>query len=158
MAKELKIQEIIKQTGCEPIEHLTIIVRYTPANLSDRIAHFFGSQYYVLQVCRTALVLLPLHTVTAAPQKEPALTLPLANIQSVSITEDFLDYRIELQTKEGAIALSAQQKELSMLRSSGFFAAEDVAGIKNWHCRNLECTLTYLKELKEMEPVSGEPS
>lgn len=153
MAKEIKIHEIIRQAGYEPVENRAIIVRYAPANLSDRIAHFFGVPYYVLQICKSALVLLPLSSITTNPQNEITLALPVSEIQSVTVTEELLDYRIELKTEEGTIALSTQQKELSMLRSSGFLGAEDAAGIQNWHCRNLEDTLTGLKKISQQEPV-----
>ena len=61
MAKEAKVWEVIKNAGYEPIENKSIIVSYAPENLSDAIVKFLGldNQFFVLQICRDELVLVP---------------------------------------------------------------------------------------------------
>ncbi len=46
-----------------------------------------------------------------------------------------------------AIRLTAQQAELSDLRSSGYYATIFAGSFKNWHKENLSGTLAALKEL-----------
>ena len=68
------------------------------------------------------------------------------------------DWRIELDTDKGRIALSAQQKELSEWRHSGTLSVgmsglgSGILGsgplkIANWHRANLDATLAALKAL-----------
>ena len=45
MAKETKVWKILKEAGFEPIEDLTIIVKYAPANLSAKITDFFHMDF-----------------------------------------------------------------------------------------------------------------
>lgn len=61
MAKETKVWEIIKSAGYDPIENKNIIVSYAPRNLSDSIVKFLGcsNEFFVLQICKDALVLVP---------------------------------------------------------------------------------------------------
>ena len=54
------------------------------------------------------------------------------------------DWRIELDTDKGRIALSAQQKELS--EGSGILGSGPLK-IANWHRANLDATLAALKAL-----------
>lgn len=152
MAKEISIQEIVRQAGYEPLEERAIIVSYAPVNLSDRIARFFSNRFYVLQICRDAIVLLPLDQITARPENEVTLGLPAVDIQSVSVTENLLNYHIRIRTGEDTITLSTQQKELSAFRASGTLGAESpLTGGSNWHCKNLEGTLAALRGWKTGE-------
>lgn len=41
MAKEKKVNEIIREAGYDPEEGKAIVVKYAPGNLSDQIAQFF---------------------------------------------------------------------------------------------------------------------
>ena len=52
-------------------------------------------------------------------KKNVALEIPYTSIRRVEIKEDMFNWRIELDTDDGLIALSAQQKELSEFRTSG---------------------------------------
>ena len=65
MATEKKVFEIIKEAGFEPIEDKGIVVKYAPENLSAKIANFFSMEFYVLQLCKDELVLVPFSTITA---------------------------------------------------------------------------------------------
>ena len=68
-------------------------------------------------------MLVPFSKITLSLKKEVALEIPYESIHKVEVREDMLNYRIELDTDDGLIALSAQQKELSEFRSSGTLAA-----------------------------------
>lgn len=70
MATEKKVFEIIKEAGFEPIEDKGIVVKYAPENLSAKIANFFSMEFYVLQLCKDELVLVPFSTITAGLKKE----------------------------------------------------------------------------------------
>ncbi|MDO4322367.1 MAG: hypothetical protein Q4C61_07540 [Lachnospiraceae bacterium] len=156
MATEKKVTEILKEAGFEPVKNRGIIVTYAAANLSERIARFFQNEFYVLQICRDSIVLVPFGKLFLNLKREVALQLPFDSIRAVRIEEDMLNYRIELDTGEGTIMLSAQQKELSEFRSSGTLAAggleTGIPGSKylrpeNWHCKNLGATLEALRAL-----------
>ena len=69
MATEKKVFEIIKEAGFEPIEDKGIVVKYAPENLSAKIANFFSMEFYVLQLCKDELVLVPFSTITAGLKK-----------------------------------------------------------------------------------------
>ena len=90
--------------------------------------------------------------------KDLALEIPYHTIRKVEAKEDMLNWRIELDTDEGMIALSAQQKELSEWRNSGTLSVgmsglgsgiTDSGALKvaNWHRSNLDATLEALKAL-----------
>lgn len=70
MATEKKVFEIIKEAGFEPIEDKGIVVKYAPENLSAKIANFFSMEFYVLQLCKDELVLVPFSTITAGLKKK----------------------------------------------------------------------------------------
>lgn len=148
MAAEKKVYEIIKEVGFDPIEDRGIIVKYAPENLSAKIANFFSMEFYVLQLCKDELVLVPFSTITAGLKKEVTLQIPYSNIKSVTITEDVLNYQITITTDTDAIRLTTQQKELSDFRSTGILAL-DGEGLKlsNWHKDNLDGTLEALKNI-----------
>ena len=88
MATEKKVFEIIKEAGFEPIEDKGIVVKYAPENLSAKIANFFSMEFYVLQLCKDELVLVPFSTITAGLKKEVTLQIPYSTIKSVAVTED----------------------------------------------------------------------
>lgn len=158
MATEKKINTILKEAGYNPMEGRAIIVTYAPANLSEKITRFFSNEFFVLQMCEDSLVLVPFSKMTLSLKKEVALEIPYESIHKVEIREDMLNYRIELDTDDGLIALLAQQKELSEFRFSGTLAAgisglntsATAAGflkVENWHRANLDIVLEELKKL-----------
>ena len=166
MPAEKFVTEFVKEAGYDPIPDRAIIVTYAPANLSEKIAKFFSNEYFALQMCKDSLVLLPFGRMSLMLKKDVALEIPYAKIRKVTITEDMLNWRIELDTKEGLIALSAQQKELSEWRHSGTLSVgmsglgsgitgTDTLKISNWHRANLDATLADLKALpKEKEETA----
>ena len=87
MASEKKVWEIIRDAGFDPLEDRGIIVKYAPENLSGKIADFFSMEFYVLQLCREELVLVPFSTLTAGLKKEVTLQIPYADIRSVEVRE-----------------------------------------------------------------------
>lgn len=147
MAKEAKIWEIIKEAGYDPIESRNIVVNYAPKNLSDSIVRFFGcsNEFFVLQVCRDTLVLIPFGKMTLGLKKEVALEIPLRTIKHIETEEKGLNYFITIETDSNVITLSAQQKELSDMRISGMLAGSGFA--RNWHRENLDGTLEMLSHL-----------
>lgn len=166
MATEKKVTEIIREAGYEPLEDRAIIVSYAPKNMSEKIARFFHNEFFVLQICRESIVLVPFGTLFLEPKREVALEIPFSSVSEVRVSEDLLNYCIELVTEEGAICLSTQQKELSEFLSSGTLAAgmsglgTGVLGAKclrpeNWHRKNLDATLDALKALNKGEEKCG---
>ena len=159
MATEQKVFEIIQAAGFEPLKDRGMIVKYAPGNLSEKIADFFSMEFYVLQLCREELVLVPFSTLTAGLRKEVALEIPYSSIRSVEVTEDLLNYQIAITTDTDTIRLTTQQKELSEFRSSGTLAS-GVSFLNtgamstglfhksiNWHRKNLDGTLAALKSV-----------
>lgn len=162
MATEKKVTEILREAGYEPVEDRAIIVSYALVNMSEKIARFFHNEFFVLQICRESIVLVPFGKLLLDLKKEVALEIPFDSIKAVSVSEDMLNYSIELDTDEGIITLSAQQKELSEFRSSGTLATgmsglnSGVSGAKflkpeNWHRKNLDATLEAMKGLKQLK-------
>ncbi len=149
MATERKILEILREAGFDPIEDRGIVVKYAPENLSARLAQFFSMEFYALQLCRRELVLLPFSALTAGIRREVALRLPYDEIRRVTVSEDLLNYRIAIETGEGAVTLTAQQKELSDLRTAGMlsFYSEGLLSVSSWHRENLDATLQALQAL-----------
>ncbi len=158
MPAEKIVKEIIKDAGYTPMEDRAIIVTYAPANLSEKITRFFSNEFFVLQMCESSLVLLPFGRMSFMLKKNVALEIPYDSIHKVEIREDLLNYRIELDTDDGLIALSAQQKELSEFRTSGTLSVgmsglgSGIVGpkelkVENWHRSNLDATLEALKAL-----------
>lgn len=148
MATEKKIFEIIKAAGFEPIENKGIVVKCAPENLSAKLAGFFRMEFYVLQLCKDELVLIPFSTMSASLKKEVTLQIPYSAIQSVDVAEDMLNYRISITTDTDTIRLTAQQKELSGFRSAGMLAFyNDGLKMSNWHQENLDGTLETLKNI-----------
>ena len=158
MPAEKIVKEIIKDAGYTPMEDRAIIVTYAPANLSEKITRFFSNEFFVLQMCEASLVLLPFGRMSFMLKKNVALEIPYDSIHKVEVREDMLNYRIELDTDDGLIALSAQQKELSEFRTSGTLSVgmsglgSGIVGpkelkVENWHRSNLDATLEALKAL-----------
>ena len=147
VAKET-LWEIIKAAGYEPIENRSIVVSYASSNLSDAIIKFFteGKEFFVLQICREELVLIPFGKLDWGLKKDVALSIPFAEIIDVEIRESALNYRLTIKTKKDVITLSVQQKGLSTLRSSGILGGSLSEG--NWHSENLDGTLQALQELQ----------
>lgn len=152
MATEQKVTKILSEAGYDPKEGRAIIVTYAPVNLSEQIARFFTNEFFVLQICGNSLVLVPFGKLFMNLKKEVTLEIPFAQIRKVEVRENFLNYCIEIDTDQGMISLSAQQKELSEFRSSGALAAgmngqgKDIKFV-NWHRENLDVTLEELKSL-----------
>ena len=113
MPAEKFVTEFVREAGYNPIPDRAIIVTYAPANLSEKIARFFSNEFFALQMCEKSLVLLPFGRMSFMLKKNVALEIPYTSIRRVEIKEDMLNWRIELDTDDGLIALSAQQKELS---------------------------------------------
>ena len=147
MAKEAKVWEIIREAGFEPIENKSIIVSYAPANLSDAIVRFLGvsTEFFALQICRDELVLVSFGRLDWGLKKDAALVIPFSEIMDVEIKDAALNYHIKIRTEKDVITLSAQQKELSALRSSGMLGGSLTEG--NWHSENLDSTLQMLQEI-----------
>lgn len=121
MASEKKVWEIIRDAGFDPLEDRGIIVKYAPENLSGKIADFFSMEFYVLQLCREELVLVPFSTLTAGLKKEVTLQIPYADIRSVEVREDLLNYQILIQTGSDMIRFTTQAEgaqRVSLLRRS----------------------------------------
>lgn len=155
--KETKVNEIINELGFEPLEGKCIVVKFAPPNLSAKLIDFFIGDFFVLQLCKNEVVLVPFSKMTikmeAKLEKEPALVISKTSIKSVEIQEDGLNYSITITTDTDQITLTAQQKEVNFLRSSGGLTAESMQmGIlpdKNWHADNLDGVLIDLKNISE---------
>ena len=160
MPAEKFVTKYVQEAGYTPIPDRAIIVTYAPANLSEKVVKFFSNEFFALQMCKEALVLLPFGRMSFMLKKDVALEIPYSSIHKVTVTEDLLNWRIELDTDEGLIALSAQQKELSEFRTSGTLSVgmsglgsgiggEGALKVANWHRANLDATLAALKALPE---------
>lgn len=73
------------------------------------------------------------------------VTGDFSEIMDVEIKEAALNYYITIRTEKDVITLSAQQKELSALRSSGMLGGSLTEG--NWHSENLDGTLQMLQKI-----------
>ncbi|PWM62974.1 MAG: hypothetical protein DBX91_01835 [Subdoligranulum variabile] len=158
MPAEKFVHAFVKEARFDPIPDRAIIVTYAPATLIEKVAKFFSNEFFALQMCKDSLVLLPFGRMSYSLKKDVALEIPYASIHNVAVTEDLFNWRIELDTDEGLIALSAQQKELNALRTSGTLSVgmsgygsgvtrEGITKKDNWHRANLDATLAALKAL-----------
>ncbi len=145
MANEVK--KFTQEAGYKPLKDRCIIVKYAPANLSEQLAAFFNSEFYVLQMCEHEIVLLPFNTTWGNLRKEVSLVLPYEDIQSVQLEDAMLNTVITIRTGSDVIRLTTQQAELSDLRSSGIYATLYAGYFKNWHKENLDGTLEALQGL-----------
>lgn len=146
MAKEIEVWEILRDAGYTPIKNQSIIVAYTPAELSSNIANFFEQQFYVLQICENELVLVPFGSISLNLKKEGTLALPFDTIQEVQVEKQRLNVVITIVTETDTIKLTAQQKLLSEFRSSGVLAGQ-INFMKNWHKENFDETIAALMAL-----------
>ena len=142
-----EVQKFTQEAGYKPLEDRCIIVKYAPENLSEQITAFFNSEFYVLQMCEHEIVLLPFNTTWGNLRKDISLVLPYEDIQSVELEDVTFNTVITIRTGSDTIRLTAQQAELSDLRSSGIYATIYAGFFKNWHKENVDSTLKALAEL-----------
>ena len=149
MAKETKVWKILKEAGFEPIEDLTIIVKYAPANLSAKITDFFHMDFYVFQLCKDEIVLVPINQL-AMLKKEGSIGNSLFYHKICGSYGGSSNNVITIVTDTDTIRFTAQQKELSDFRSSGILAVQG-KGLKlsNWHKENFDATIEALKKLHQ---------
>lgn len=151
MASEKTLLTVLAELGLEPLDDRAIVVKFAPENLSAKIARFFSLEFYVLQLCKDKLVLLPFSQLTLALKREVALEIPYSEIQSVSVNEDGLNYLVTITTLDDTIRLTAQQKELMVFRTSAMLSWDGIKFIygsdDTWHGRNLDATLAELAKL-----------
>lgn len=145
MSKE--VQKFIHQAGYQPLVDRCIIVKYAPKNLSEQIPAFFKAEFYVLQMCKHEIVLLPFNRVWRYLCKDVSLVLPYEDIQSVELEDVKFNTVITIRTRSDTIRLTAQQAALSGLRCSGRYAVLYAGSFRNWHKDNMDGTLKALTEL-----------
>lgn len=148
MAREEKVWEYAIEAGYEPLEDRCIIVKGAAGNLSEMIVRFFSAcDVAVLQMCENEIILLPFDPYWATLEKQVSLVVPYSEIKSVKLTDDLLNVIIDIETSDGSVRLTTQQKELSDIRLSGVYASQYVGGYKNWHAENVDATLKAFSEL-----------
>lgn len=151
MASEKTLLSVLAELGLEPLDDRAIVVKFAPENLSAKIARFFSMEFYVLQLCKDKLVLLPFSQLSLALKREVALEIPYDDIQATHIDEDGLNYRITITTADDTIRLTTQQKELMGFRTSAMLSWDGLKFIygadDTWHSRNLDATLADLARL-----------
>ncbi len=159
MATEKTIHQYLGEAGFEPVEDRAIIVKYAPGEaLSDKLANFFSTEFFVLQMCKEELVLVPVNAMTTTLVKDISLRLSYSSIQSVEVAEEGMNYAITIVTDSDTIRLLTQKKELSELRTSGTLATgQSFLNIGamgtmftkslNWHRKNIDDTLQTLQSL-----------
>ena len=139
-------RKYLVEIGLEPIGNRAILVEYAPNdNLGDKLAHFFSSEPYILQMCKNELVFIPMHMHVAAGtvayytlENKVALQLSYSSIQSVEITEKGTNYRVSITTDTDTIRLLSPKKGVS-----AFMGATGT-----WHMNNIDDTLQMLKSLQ----------
>lgn len=155
MAKETTFLTDLHDLGYEPIENRAIVVRFQPKNLSGEIADFFSADnYYVLQICKEELVLLPVSRHkwkgTFQTNKEDLLDIKFTQIKEITTEESGVNYLLTIKLDKQTMEFKVQQKELSALRTSGAIGTESNfwgARVKNWHKDNFDETLSELLSL-----------
>ncbi|MCB7306114.1 hypothetical protein NE683_14085 [Bariatricus massiliensis] len=159
MATEKTIHQYLKEAGFEPVENKAIIVKYAPSDtLSEKLASFFSTEYYVLQMCKSELVLIPVRAMSTTLKKDIALQLSYSSIHSVEVKAEKTNYAIAIMTDTDTIHLLSQKKELSEFRSSGTLATGQsflnigamgtmLTKPLNWHRENIDDTLQMLQSL-----------
>ena len=139
-------RKYLVEIGLEPIGNRAILVEYAPNdNLGDKLAHFFSSEPYILQMCKNELVLIPVHMRVAAGtvayyslENKVALQLSYSSVQSVEITEKGTNYMVSITTDTDTIRL------LSPTTGVGAF----MGATGRWHMNNMDDTLQMLKSLQ----------
>lgn len=99
-----------------------------------------STEFFVLQICRGELVLVPFGKLDWGLKKEVTLAIPFSKIRDVEMKKAGLNDYLTIRTEEDVITLSIQQKELSFLRSSGILGG-------SWHGENMDETIKMLQEL-----------
>lgn len=148
MAREEKVWEYAIEAGYSPLEDRCIIVKGAAGDLSDKIVRFFDvCDVAVLQMCENELILLPFDPNWATLERGVSLVVPYSEIESVKLVDDLLNVIIDIETNNGDVRLTTQQKELSDVRLSGIYASQYAGGYKNWHAENVDATLKALSAL-----------
>lgn len=138
-------RKYLAEIGLEPVGNRAILVEYAPNDdLGDKLAHFFSSEPYILQMCKNELVLIPMHMHVAAGtvayyslENKVALQLSYSSIQSVEMTEKGTNYMVSITTDTDTIRL------LSPKKGVGAF----MGATGRWHMNHLDDTLQMLKSL-----------
>ena len=136
-------RKYLVEIGLEPIGNRAILVEYAPNdNLGDKLAHFFSSEPYILQMCKNELVLIPMHMRVVAGtvayyslENKVALQLSYSSIRSVEITEKGLNHMVSITTDTDTIRLQSPKKGVSAFMGS----------TGAWHINNIDDTLQMLK-------------
>lgn len=153
MASEKTLLNVLAELGLEPLDDRAIVVKFAPENLSAKIAKFFSMEFYILQLCKDKIVLLPFSQLSLALKREVALEILYSDIQSVTVDEDGLNYIIAITTSDDTIRLTTQQKELMGFRSSALLSYDGLKFLygsdDTWHGRNLDATLKDLVALSK---------
>ena len=139
-------RKYLVEIGLEPIGNRAILVEYAPNdNLGDKLAHFFSSEPYILQMCKNELVLIPMHMRVVAGtvayyslENKVALQLSYSSIRSVEITEKGLNHMVSITTDTDTIRLQSPKKGVSSFMGS----------TGAWHINNIDDTLQMLKNLQ----------
>ena len=138
-------RKYLVEIGLEPIGNRAILVEYAPNdNLGDKLAHFFSSEPYILQMCKNELVLIPMHMRVVAGtvayyslENKVALQFSYSSIRSVEITGKGTNYMVSITTDTDTIRLLSPKKWV------GALGATD-----RWHMNNIDDTLQMLKGLQ----------
>lgn len=154
MAKQEKVLESLKSLGLEPVEGKGIIVQFGNPNLSAKVASFLykTEPFYILQFCKNELIIAQLKGAgfgSGDIKDDAPLRIDFSTIKNISVEEKGFNYAITISCEDGDIDLSAQQKELSNLRTSGALSNENAWGTKNWHASNWDDTLKELKKFSK---------
>lgn len=153
MEKDNKVVKIIKELGFNPKEGKAIMVKFGGKNLSATVLDFFIPEFFIMQICDNEIIFLPVEYFTSKVkvQDQVHLEIPFNTINSVKVEENLLNYDITIETDTDIIELSAQQKELSGIRSSGVLSSStySIFGNENWHKINFDDTLKELLNLNK---------
>ncbi|MCI9470570.1 MAG: hypothetical protein HFH56_05045 [Lachnospiraceae bacterium] len=146
-------RKYLVEIGLEPIGNRAILVEYAPNdNLGDKLAHFFSSEPYILQMCKNELVLIPMHMRVVAGtvayyslENKVALQLSYSSIRSVEITEKGLNHMVSITTDTDTIRLQSPKKGVSSFMGS----------TGAWHINNIDDTLQMLKGLQVNKAIEN---
>ncbi len=146
-------RKYLVKIGLEPVGNRAILVEYAPNdNLGDKLAHFFSSEPYILQMCKNELVLIPMHMHVVAGtvayyslENKVALQLSYSSIRSVEITEKGLNHMVSITTDTDTIRLQSPKKGVSSFMGS----------TGAWHINNIDDTLQMLKGLQVNKAIEN---